>query len=205
MTTIETALRECLEALRPLAANAEGVHPGWCDNRRRASLNNEKPITVGDCRKAAAAINRAEEALKQQPAKEVLYQIRMYGSQTAWHNAGLSAYEVTLEKDRRILYTGPQPPQQPATEYEKQNPLGGPAKVFDAMADAIRAGDSYESVLKLYGYAETKANHPEQHLEMVSGDHSGDTNEMVAANAAPQPICHPPSWFRGRCLAHSGV
>lgn len=47
-------------------------------------------------------------------------------------------------------------PEQPATEYEKQNPLGGPAKVFDAMADAIRAGDSYESVLTLYGYAKEK-------------------------------------------------
>jgi hypothetical protein len=64
-----------------------------------------------------------------------------------------------IEADRLYkawLEAAPQPPQQPATEYEKQNPLGGPAKVFDAMADAIRAGDSYESVLKLYGYAEAQ-------------------------------------------------
>lgn len=39
--------------------------------------------------------------------------------------------------------------------YDSRNPLGGPAKVFYAMGDAIRAGDSYESVLRLYGYAET--------------------------------------------------
>lgn len=64
-----------------------------------------------------------------------------------------------IEADRlytALLEAAPLPPEQPATEYEKQNPLGGPAKVFDAMADAIRAGDSYESVLKLYGYAEAK-------------------------------------------------
>lgn len=65
MTTTHEALREAVEALKPLAANAEGVHPDWCDSRRRASLDNEKPITVGACRKAAAAIHRAEEALIQ--------------------------------------------------------------------------------------------------------------------------------------------
>ena len=43
------------------------------------------------------------------------------------------------------------PPAQKET-YQQSNPLGGPAKVFDAMADAIRAGDSYESVLKQFGY-----------------------------------------------------
>ncbi len=36
--------------------------------------------------------------------------------------------------------------------YREANPLGGPAKVFDAMADCIRAGDSYEAVLKEYGF-----------------------------------------------------
>jgi hypothetical protein len=43
---------------------------------------------------------------------------------------------------------------QPAQDYAAKNPLGGPAKVFDAMAAAIRAGDSYESVLGAYGFAE---------------------------------------------------
>ena len=37
-------------------------------------------------------------------------------------------------------------------EYREKNPLGGPAKVFDAMADCIRAGDDYSAVLKEYGF-----------------------------------------------------
>lgn len=38
--------------------------------------------------------------------------------------------------------------------YPKKNPLGGPAKVFDAMAAAIRAGDRYRDVLRQYGFTE---------------------------------------------------
>jgi hypothetical protein len=41
-----------------------------------------------------------------------------------------------------------------AERYAGHNPLGGPAKVFDAMADAIRAGDEYHAVLRQYGFAE---------------------------------------------------
>ena len=41
----------------------------------------------------------------------------------------------------------------PAAEYAKRNPLGGPAKVFDAMASRIRAGEDYYSVLADYGFA----------------------------------------------------
>ncbi len=37
-------------------------------------------------------------------------------------------------------------------EYRKANPLGGPGKVFDAMADRIRAGDDYYEVLADYGF-----------------------------------------------------
>lgn len=37
-------------------------------------------------------------------------------------------------------------------EYAKANPLGGPAKVFDAMADRIRAGEDYYDVLDDYGF-----------------------------------------------------
>ena len=37
-------------------------------------------------------------------------------------------------------------------EYREKNQLGGPAKVFDAMADQIRAGDDYNAVLKEYGF-----------------------------------------------------
>jgi hypothetical protein len=42
---------------------------------------------------------------------------------------------------------------QPTQDYVAKNPLGGPAKVFDAMANAIRAGDTFESVLRTYGFA----------------------------------------------------
>ena len=51
-----------------------------------------------------------------------------------------------------------QPAQQQA--YEQANPLGGPAKVFAAMADAIRAGDDYHAVLRQYGYAEAQQQEP---------------------------------------------
>ena len=37
-------------------------------------------------------------------------------------------------------------------EYREKNPLGGPAKVFDAMADAIRAGDDFNAVCADYGW-----------------------------------------------------
>jgi len=38
-----------------------------------------------------------------------------------------------------------------AAEYHRPNPLGGPARVFDACADAIRAGDSVKSAMSHYG------------------------------------------------------
>ena len=37
-------------------------------------------------------------------------------------------------------------------EYREKNQLGGPAKVFDAMADAIRAGDDFNAVCADYGW-----------------------------------------------------
>lgn len=37
-----------------------------------------------------------------------------------------------------------------AEEYRKKNPLGGPAKMFDAIADRIRAGEEYHAVLRDY-------------------------------------------------------
>lgn len=35
--------------------------------------------------------------------------------------------------------------------YRRQNPLGGPAKMFRAMAERLEAGDSWDSVLRDYG------------------------------------------------------
>jgi len=37
-------------------------------------------------------------------------------------------------------------------EYHKPNPLGGPARVFDFMADMIRAGEDYNFILTEYGF-----------------------------------------------------
>lgn len=48
-------LRLALEALEPFQRDAEGIHPDWSDDRRRVSLTQERPITVGDYRKAHAA------------------------------------------------------------------------------------------------------------------------------------------------------
>jgi hypothetical protein len=50
-----------------------------------------------------------------------------------------------------------------AAKYLRANPLGGPAKVFDACADTIRAGDSVEFAMANYGLAwapNVRANRP---------------------------------------------
>ena len=39
----------------------------------------------------------------------------------------------------------------PKEKYEAANPLGGPARMFDAIAERIRAGEDYYSVLADYG------------------------------------------------------
>lgn len=46
-------------------------------------------------------------------------------------------------------------------KYRESSPLGGPAKVFDAMADSIRAGSDFYAVLREYQFcteAERDAN-----------------------------------------------
>jgi hypothetical protein len=40
-----------------------------------------------------------------------------------------------------------------SAKYHRPNPLGGPAVVFDACADSIRAGDSIDSAMSAYGLA----------------------------------------------------
>lgn len=59
---------------------------------------------------------------------------------------------------------------QAAREYRQANPLGGPAKVFRAMADAIEAGDSYEATLRSFGYAEAKPA-PAEGDRQLGSDH----------------------------------
>lgn len=43
--------------------------------------------------------------------------------------------------------------EQPATDYERRNPLGGPAKLFDAVADMIRAGEPVDAAMAEFGLA----------------------------------------------------
>jgi hypothetical protein len=38
-----------------------------------------------------------------------------------------------------------------SAKYHRPNPMGGPAVVFDACADSIRAGDSIHSAMANYG------------------------------------------------------
>ncbi len=45
-----------------------------------------------------------------------------------------------------------------AHKYHKPNPLGGPAKMFDAIADRIRAGDKMESAMADHGLKFKRSN-----------------------------------------------
>ncbi len=58
-----------------------------------------------------------------------------------------------------------------ADEYERKNPLGGPASVFRAAAERIEAGEDYDAVLRDYGLAHV------------------DEREALAA---PQPVSFSP-------------
>lgn len=45
-----------------------------------------------------------------------------------------------------------------AHKYHKPNPLGGPAKMFDAIADRMRAGDSVKECMADYGLKFKRSN-----------------------------------------------
>ena len=45
-----------------------------------------------------------------------------------------------------------------AHKYHKPNPLGGPAKMFDAIADRMRAGDSMKECMADYGLKFKRSN-----------------------------------------------
>ena len=59
-------------------------------------------------------------------------------------NGGTLHYIATLLHDVREA-------RKKILRYRERNPLGGPAKVFDAMASRIRAGENYYAVLDDYG------------------------------------------------------
>ena len=45
-----------------------------------------------------------------------------------------------------------------AHKYHKPNPMGGPAKMFDAIADRMRAGDSMKECMADYGLRFKRSN-----------------------------------------------
>lgn len=49
-----------IEALRPFAAEADRISPEWAGERRRSTLTDSKALTVGDFRRARAALRAAE-------------------------------------------------------------------------------------------------------------------------------------------------
>jgi hypothetical protein len=76
-----------------------------------------------------------------------------------------------------------------ADRYSGENPLGGPAKVFNAMADAIRAGDDYHAVLRQYGFAEATSVQEKVAVELkriaqespVNGNNLAQARVLMAA------------------------
>ena len=82
---------------------------------------------------------------------------------TCWHR--LSGPESDQLVDLFIETAGRHQAAQAKT-YQQNNPLGGPAKVFDAMAACVKAGDSFDSVLAAFGFAVVATDHSEQPLNM---------------------------------------
>jgi hypothetical protein len=95
------------------------------------------------------------EAMKQ--ALEVLEQINQL---SVGENAIALPGEIDAAMDnlRAAIEQGDQ--------YRRNNPLGGPAKVFDAMADAIRAGDDYHATLRSFGFVERTKGYDQTSLEL---------------------------------------
>ena len=72
---------------------------------------------------------KAAEALAKQEQGEPVYQIKVYGSQTAWHDASPDAYAVTLPNERRILYTTPQQ-RKPLTDGQMRDCLDAADQMY---------------------------------------------------------------------------
>lgn len=64
-------------------------------------------------------------------------------------------------------------------EYARLNPLGGPAKVFDAMAARIRAGEPYDAVLADYGLQHVAVSET-RHADSVRLDFLADITNLSA-------------------------
>ena len=55
----------------------------------------------------------------------------------------------------------------PAADYAAKNPLGGPASMFEVMAERIRAGEDYAAVLADYGLRSETPAIPAEHTTLM--------------------------------------
>lgn len=80
------------------------------------------------------------------------YQILLARAHQKPHEFSVSeVWEALLAAEQHIEKLSSGPKESAAEEYARRNPLGGPAKVFEAMAARIRAGEDYYAVLEDYG------------------------------------------------------
>lgn len=78
-----------------------------------------------------------------------------------------------------------------AKEYARRNPLGGPAKVFEAMAARIRAGEEYYSVLDDYDLQHKSAASAIRETRMIGWPQLRDILTKAGYDhTAVHPICY---------------
>lgn len=70
----------------------------------------------------------------------------------------------------------------PEADYRKANPLGGPAATFDAIANAIRAGDSVDAAMRAFGVRWEAAGTP---APAVPTDSQAATRAEVLSDVDP--------------------
>lgn len=98
-----------------------------------------------------------------------------------------------------------------ASNHNQKTSLGGPAKVFEEMAQAIRAGQKYEDVLNEFGFAESTPNCLQQKNEPVVCLMGGfgtafDTPKTKRAYTYDKQPVNGPAWKLGEACtkAHRG-
>ena len=88
-------LQQALEALEPFVKDAARIDPGWSRDRRRDSLTQDKPLTVGHFREAQKVCAAIEQALAQQeqPASVDAY-VGAREDAAIWKKRALEAEEL---------------------------------------------------------------------------------------------------------------
>lgn len=70
------------DALLPFAMDARGIHPDWSKERSRVSLTQDKPLTVGDFRKANEALAALDTA-QPEPVEQPIEALQKLGARLA--------------------------------------------------------------------------------------------------------------------------